>query len=102
MATAFQFLSTTGTTSVATVDYHNGKQQKTAQGTISDDPILYNHPQFALSSDFSLPVINQAAASIYDRIIPAPGGDFDLINAVSKVRIPNLQFYHYLVRPYPS
>jgi len=84
MATAFQFLSTTGTTSVATVDYHNGKQQKTAQGTISDDPILYNHPQFALS------------------IIPAPRGDFDLINAVSKVRIPNLQFYHYLVRPYPS
>jgi len=83
MATAFQFNGTTATTSVATVDCHNGKRHQVSHGWVGDDPLMCNHPQFSLSRDFTLPIVNRTAASVYDRIIPAPGGDCKLIDTAS-------------------
>lgn len=83
MATAFQFNGTTATTSVATVDCHNGKRHQVSRGWVGDDPLMCNHPQFSLSRDFTLPIVNRTAASVYDRIIPAPGGDCKLIDTAS-------------------
>ncbi|KAL8838552.1 MAG: hypothetical protein Q9170_002094 [Blastenia crenularia] len=85
MASAFQF-NGSGNPSVATVDCHNHKQFRNNKGLVGDDPDYCHRPAFAMSKDFVLPVINQIAASVYSRIIPAPGGDCKLIDAASNVR----------------
>ena len=87
MADAFQVNGTAG--SIAVMDCHNGKWETIGAhgaGTIGDNPKYCNHPQFCMGRDFELPVINDTAASVFNRIIPAPGGDCKLVDAASNAQ----------------
>ena len=85
MAAAFHVNGTQGTAAV--VDCHNGKWVLVGHGATAamtgDNPRLCNHPRFSMSRDITLPFINASAASIYSRIIPAPGGDCKLQDGAS-------------------
>lgn len=82
MAAAFQVNGTAG--AIATYDCHNGKKHQTNRGQVGDDPHYCNHPQFGLSRDFMLPVINETAAAIFERIFPA--GDCKLLDGASNAQ----------------
>lgn len=86
MANALQFNGTQG--AAAVVDCHNGKWvlvggHSAAGGYIGDNPKWCNHPQFSMSRTVILPRLDQTAAQIYERIIPAPGGDCKIVDGAS-------------------
>ena len=89
MATAFQINRTAG--AIAVMDCHNGKWvmvsgHSVTGGMEGDNPKWCNHPEFGMGRDFMLPVINQTASDVFNRIIPAPGGDCKLIDAASNAQ----------------
>ena len=88
MAAAFKFNGTVGAQAI--VDCHNGKRVHVGHGATGglegDNPKWCNHPQFGISRDIVLPIINQSAANVFDRIIPAPGGDCKLLDAASNAQ----------------
>ena len=85
MAAAFKFNGSQG--AIAVVDCHNGKWVQSGRGAAAgmtgDNPRWCNHPAFSMSRDITLPSINVSAASVYSRIIPAPGGDCKLQDGAS-------------------
>ncbi|KAL8725639.1 MAG: hypothetical protein Q9166_007216 [cf. Caloplaca sp. 2 TL-2023] len=68
-------------------------------GFVGDNPLYCNRPEFAPRRDFVLPVINRTAASIYDRIIPAPGGDCKLIDTASNAQ--SIPVYNLTITCFP-
>lgn len=89
MAKSFQFNGTAG--AIAVVDCHNGKWVHVSTHSVTaywtgDDPKWCNHPQFSMSRDFQLPVLNQIASDVFNRIIPAPNGDCKLIDSASNAQ----------------
>jgi len=101
MATAFQFNGTVG--ALAVFDCHNGKWvligHSAAAGWDGDNPKWCNHPQFSISRDFTLPVTNETASSVFDRIVPAPGGDCKLVDAASNAQ--SFPFYNLTITGLP-
>ena len=80
-----------GSNEIATIKCNNKKGTSNAfGGWEGDDPGNCNNPTFYLNRTLiTLPVINETADKIYDRIIPAPGGDCKLINnAATDLNIP--------------
>ena len=80
-----------GSTQMATIKCNNIKGHSNAFGGFDgDDTSKCNHPSFQLNRQaILLPVINQTADKIYNRIIPNPGGDCKLINdAANSLNIP--------------
>lgn len=86
MVAAFQFSWSSNPSSVATVVCQNSTKNHGDIHSTSDEPIICSDATFTLSRDFTLPMINQTAASIYDRIIPAPGGDCKLVDSASNAQ----------------
>lgn len=80
-----------GADQIATIECNNKKGEANAYGGWSgDDPTKCNHPTFQLNRALiTLPMINQTADLVYNRIIPNPGGDCKLINdAANSLSIP--------------
>lgn len=65
---------------IAAINCNNRGQRNTKYGPVGDDPDLCNHPTYTINRDLIvLPGLNQTATEIYNRIIPAPGGDCKLL-----------------------
>ena len=80
-----------GTQQIATIKCNNNPGRANAfGGWQGDDPSKCNRPTFQLNRDLiTLPILNQPASLIYNRIIPAPGGDCKLINdAANALTVP--------------
>ena len=90
-----------GSDQIATIDCGNTKGHSNAFGGYDgDDPTKCNNPSFHLNRALiTLPIINQTADKVYDRIIPNPGGDCKLINnAATDMNVPE---YNLTIRGQP-
>ena len=80
-----------GSNEIATIKCNNVKGHSNAFGGYDgSDPGKCGNPTFQLNRALiTLPVINETADKIYDRIIPNPGGDCKLINnAAADLNVP--------------
>ena len=90
-----------GSDQIATIKCHNMRGHSNAfGGWDGDDSTKCTNPSFQLNRALiTLPVLNQTADKIYDRIIPNPGGDCKLINnAANDMNIPE---YNLTIRGQP-
>ena len=64
----------------ASITCNNGPWEPTRFGMQGDNPDLCNHPKFAINRPkITLPIINQTADKVFNRIIPAPNGDCKIV-----------------------
>lgn len=80
-----------GWNQIATIKCNNKPGHSNAFGGFAgDDPTKCNHPTFQLNRALiTLPVINETADKIYNRMIPNPGADCKLINnAANDLNVP--------------
>ena len=62
---------------VASIECNNKPGALSKYGWEGDKPTLCNHPTFSINRKLiTLPIINQTADKVYDRIIPAPNGKY--------------------------
>ena len=76
---------------IATIKCNNKPGHSNAFGGFDgDDTTKCNHPTFQLNRALiTLPIINETADKIYNRMIPNPGGDCKLINnAANDLNVP--------------
>ena len=65
---------------VASIECNNKPGAPSKYGWEGDKPDLCNHPKFSINrSLITLPIINQTADKVYNRIIPAPNGDCKIV-----------------------
>lgn len=85
----------------ATIDCRNKPQRQLPDGSfLGDDPDLCMHPLYAIKREMiNIPVINQTAAAVYNRIIPAPNGDCKLLTFPGSQAFPQ---YNMTVDGLPS
>lgn len=80
-----------GSDQIATINCNNQKKDPRLRASTGDDLSKCNHPTFQLNRPLmTLPMINQTADQVYNRIIPNDGGDCKLIsNAANSLNVPD-------------
>ncbi|KAI9682124.1 MAG: hypothetical protein M1817_000178 [Caeruleum heppii] len=90
-----------GEDKTATIDCNLSTRQTNNWASEADEEKYCPRPTFAIKRDrILIPVVNQTADMVFDRIIPNPGGDCKLLNDAGQVlRIPD---YNMTLRGQPA